>query len=54
WLEAAPSTCGIAILSADRRLTLRTGLPLTTAFLVDPGGTKVRALVRVSPASPSP
>lgn len=54
WLEAAPSTCGIAILSADRRLTLRTGLPLTTAFLVDPGGTKVRALVRVSPSSPSP
>ncbi len=55
WLEAAPATCGIAILSADRRLTLKTGIPLTTAFLVDPGGMKVRALVRgVSGATPRP
>lgn len=48
WLQAAPLTCGIAILSSDRRLTLRTGLPLTTAFLSTHGGAKVRALVRAA------
>lgn len=46
WLGAAPKACKIALLSGDRRLTLRTGLPLTTAFLSTHGGAKVRALVQ--------
>lgn len=45
WLQAAPATCRIALLSGDRRLALRTGIPLTTAFLAMHGGVRVRALV---------
>ena len=53
WLQTASSACGIAILSGDRRLTLRTGLPLKTAFLANHGGARVRALVRpVAGAAP--
>lgn len=51
WLQAAPSDCAVAILSGDRRLTLRTGLALATAFLTTHGGVKVRALVRASPTA---
>jgi 23S rRNA G2445 N2-methylase RlmL len=56
WLQTAPPSCGIALLSGDRRLTLRTGLRLETAFLASQGGAKVRALVRpaaVSGAAPA-
>ena len=35
----------IALTSTDRRLTLATGLPLTTALLTDHGGTKLRFLI---------
>ncbi|MEZ5965582.1 MAG: hypothetical protein R3F56_17235 [Planctomycetota bacterium] len=45
WLAAAAPTCRIAIASSDRRLALRTGLPLKTAFLSTHGGAKLRALV---------
>ncbi|HLU39115.1 MAG TPA: class I SAM-dependent RNA methyltransferase, partial [Planctomycetota bacterium] len=46
WLAGAPADCAIALVAADRRLALRTGLPLKTAFLTPHGGRKVRALVR--------
>jgi putative N6-adenine-specific DNA methylase len=46
WLADAPMSCGIALMSLDRRLTLRTGLPLESAFLTSHGGMRVRALVR--------
>jgi len=45
WLADAPPSCHVALLSGDRRLTLRTGLRLTTAFLTTHGGAKVRAMV---------
>ena len=35
----------LAVLAADRRAALRTGLPLRTAFLSNHGGLRVRALV---------
>jgi putative N6-adenine-specific DNA methylase len=38
---------GLALLVADRRLGLRTGLPLRSAFLSSHGGLKVRGLVGV-------
>jgi putative N6-adenine-specific DNA methylase len=39
-----PPTFRVAIAAADRRLALRTGLPLESAFLADSGGLKIRAL----------
>lgn len=44
-LRRLPGGWRVAILAADRRLALRTGLPLRTAFLTGHGGLKVRALV---------
>ncbi len=43
-LLALPSDWHIALLTADRRLALRTGLDLHTAFLTNHGGLRVRAL----------
>ncbi len=45
-LQALPSGFRIALLSADRRLTQRVGIPLESAFLVPFGGLRVRSLVR--------
>ncbi|MBX3270686.1 MAG: RNA methyltransferase [Sandaracinaceae bacterium] len=44
----APRGWALAILTADRRLGMRAGQDLATAFLTDAGGLKVRALVRRS------
>lgn len=49
-----PGSWQIALLAANRRLALKTGLRLETAFLTDHGGRKVRALVRRSSAIASP
>lgn len=43
---AVPEGWSLAILTADRRLGMRAGAALRTAFLTDAGGLKVRALVR--------
>ncbi|MBK8974800.1 MAG: class I SAM-dependent RNA methyltransferase [Planctomycetes bacterium] len=43
--RALPPGWRIALLAADRRLALRTGLPLRTAFATQHGGLPVRALV---------
>lgn len=51
WLAAAPASCRLAIASTDRRLTLRTGVALHTAFLTTHGGAKMRALVRTAPGA---
>lgn len=40
-----PEGWRVALLAADRRLALKTGLALQTAILTDHGGTKVRMLV---------
>ena len=45
-LKPLPEQFRIALLSADRRLTQRVGVPLESAFLVPFGGLRVRALVR--------
>lgn len=45
-----PSEWQVALLTSDRRLALRTGLPLHTAILTDQGGTKVRMMVRSTSA----
>ncbi len=45
-LGRLPEGWRLALLSADRRLALRTGLPLKTAFLTRHGGLGVRAMVR--------
>ncbi len=45
-LKPLPKCFRIALLSADRRLTQRVGIPLQSAFLVPFGGLRVRALVR--------
>jgi putative N6-adenine-specific DNA methylase len=45
-LKNLPLGFRIALLSADRRLTQRVGIPLESAFLVPFGGLRVRALVR--------
>jgi putative N6-adenine-specific DNA methylase len=45
-----PPTWGIAIAAADRRLALRSGLALESAFLADSGGLKIRALRSTSRA----
>jgi putative N6-adenine-specific DNA methylase len=45
-VERLPAPTRIAIAAADRRLALRSGLKLTTGFLTDSGGLKIRALVR--------
>jgi putative N6-adenine-specific DNA methylase len=39
-----PPTWRLAIAASDRRLALRSGLPLESAFLADSGGLKIRAL----------
>ena len=39
-----PEDWQVALAAADRRLALRSGLPLQTAFLADSGGLKIRAL----------
>lgn len=44
-IAALPPAWRVGLLVADRRLALRTGLGLETAFLADSGGMKVRALV---------
>lgn len=44
-IAAMPGPLRVAILAADRRLALRTGIPLHTAFLTSHGGLRVRALV---------
>ena len=41
-----PEDWRFALLAMDRRLALKTGLELKTAFLADNGGLKVRAMVR--------
>jgi len=41
-----PDSWRFALLAMDRRLALKTGLKLKTAFLADNGGLKVRAMVR--------
>jgi putative N6-adenine-specific DNA methylase len=43
-VNSLPADWRVAILASDRRLALRTGLPLTTALLTEQGGTKVRFL----------
>lgn len=43
--RALGSGTAVALLVADRRLGLRTGLPLRSAFLTNHGGLKVRGLV---------
>lgn len=43
-LAARPVGWDVTLAAADRRLALRTGLELTSALLVDSGGTKIRAL----------
>ena len=49
-----PSTWRVALCSSDRRLALRTGLSLKTAFTTQHGGSQVRALVGTAePAPPS-
>jgi putative N6-adenine-specific DNA methylase len=45
-VRALPPEWRVALVVSDRRLALRTGLPLQTALLTDQGGTKVRFLVR--------
>ena len=52
-LRRLPSGWCVAMLARDRRLALRSGLPLQTAFLTDHGGLKVRALVAAAPAEPA-
>lgn len=44
-VQALPHGWRCAILAADRRLALRTGLPLKSAFLTSHGGLKVNAMV---------
>jgi putative N6-adenine-specific DNA methylase len=44
-VNGLPADWRVAILASDRRLALRTGLPLSTALLTEQGGTKVRVLV---------
>ena len=46
-----PDGWRFALLSADRKLGLRSGRDLRTAFLTDAGGVKVRALVSRSPVA---
>lgn len=41
-----PSTTRVAIAAADRRLALRSGLQLTTGFMAESGGLRIRAMVR--------
>lgn len=53
-LRALPEAWRVALLVADRRIALATGVPLETAFLTDHGGTKVRAMVRPTGHSPEP
>lgn len=48
---ALPAQWRVAIVAADRRLALSTGLALETALLTDHGGQKVRFLVRGAAAS---
>lgn len=45
-VRSLPDSWHFALLAMDRRLALKTGLPLKTAFLADNGGLKVRAMVR--------
>lgn len=45
-LRQLPDTWKLAMLTADRRLALRTGVALKTGFLTRHGGLQVRALVR--------
>lgn len=44
-VRSLPAGWRVAVLAADRRLALRTGLPLRTALLTNHGGLRVRALV---------
>ena len=44
-LGGLPADWRIALLTADRRLALKTGLPLKSAFLTKHGGLPVRAMV---------
>jgi len=54
--QALPDTWRVGLCVADRRLALRTGLQLATAFLTGHGGQKVRAMVGSAgpPESQSP
>ncbi len=45
-IASLPSTWQLGILVADRRMAMKTGVPLKTALLCDSGGTKVRAMIR--------
>ena len=45
-VKTLPDRWCFALLAMDRRLALKTGLELKTAFLADNGGLKVRAMVR--------
>ena len=47
-----PASWSFAILAMDRRLALKTGVKLKTAFLADNGGLKVRAMVRPAVREP--
>jgi putative N6-adenine-specific DNA methylase len=51
-VRSLPDTWRFALLAMDRRLALKTGLELKTAFLADNGGLKVRAMVRTMPQAP--
>ena len=48
-----PDAWRFALLAMDRRLALKTGLKLKTAFLADNGGLKVRAMVRTMLETPA-
>jgi putative N6-adenine-specific DNA methylase len=47
-VRSLPDSWRFALLAMDRRLALKTGLKLKTAFLADNGGLKVRGLVRTA------
>ena len=50
--QLPPAWC-VALAAADRRLALRSGLDLHTAFLADSGGLKIRALTTARKEPPS-
>jgi putative N6-adenine-specific DNA methylase len=52
-VRGLPDNWRFALLAMDRRLALKTGLPLKTAFLADNGGLKVRAMVREKVPQPA-
>lgn len=53
YAAALPDTWKLALMCTDRRLGLRVDSGLSTAFVTDAGGIKVRALCRAAPAEPA-